>query len=147
LDHRWSKSRQDAYSSMCDLRTSVGENFDATNGKLAGIMISMYHTLEMRLKNSARDMLIGWRSVLTYSCKTSWEASRRVTALPPFSHTGVDYAEPFSIIPFVGCGQRARKHYISLFICLATKAIHLEIVEDYTAAGFLAAFDLWVDAI
>jgi hypothetical protein len=60
--------------------------------------------------------------------------------LPPFSHTGVDYAEPF--IPFVGCGQRARKHYISLFIWLATKAIHLEIVEDYTAAGFLAAFDL-----
>jgi len=48
----------------------------------------------------------------------------------PFSHTGVDYAGPFGILLFVG--QRARKHYIALFICLATKAIHLEIVEDYT---------------
>jgi len=29
-------------------------------------------------------------------------------------------------------------------MCLATKAIHLEVVEDYTTAGFLAAFRMFV---
>ncbi|KAH0944551.1 hypothetical protein HN011_000250, partial [Eciton burchellii] len=68
----------------------------------------------------------------------------RINPSPPFSHTGVDYAGPFGIIPFVGCGQRTRKHYVALFVCLATKTIHLEIVEDYTTAGFLAAFRRFV---
>jgi hypothetical protein len=68
----------------------------------------------------------------------------RVNPSSSFSHTGVDYAGPFGIIPFVGRGQRIRKHYIALFMCLATKAIHLEVVEDYTTAGFLAAFRRFV---
>jgi len=68
----------------------------------------------------------------------------RVNPSSPFSHTGVDYVRPFSILPFVERGQRARKQYIALFICLATKAIHLEIVEDYTTAGFLTAFRRFV---
>jgi len=58
--------------------------------------------------------------------------------------TGVDYAGPFRIIPFVGRGQRTRKHYVALLVCLAIKTIHLEIVEDYTTAGFLAAFRRFV---
>jgi len=68
----------------------------------------------------------------------------RVNPSPPFSHTGVDYAGPFGIIPFVGRGQRIRKHYVALFVCLATKAIHLEVAEDYSTAGFLAAFHRFV---
>lgn len=40
----------------------------------------------------------------------------------------------------VGCDQRSFKAYIAVFVCLATRAIHLELVGDYTAAGFLAAF-------
>jgi hypothetical protein len=68
----------------------------------------------------------------------------RVSPSSLFSYTGVDYAGPFGILPFVGRGQRARKHYIALFIYLATKAIHLEIMEDYTTAGFLTAFRRFV---
>jgi hypothetical protein len=64
----------------------------------------------------------------------------RVNPSPSFSHTSMDYAGPFGIIMFVGRGQRTGKHYIALFVCLATKAIHLESVEDYTTTGFLAAF-------
>ncbi|XP_029175540.1 uncharacterized protein LOC114944008 [Nylanderia fulva] len=66
--------------------------------------------------------------------------SPRVNPSSPFTHTGVDYAGPFFLTPFVSRGQKTRKHYIALFICLATKAIHIELVEDYSAAGFLAAF-------
>ena len=31
------------------------------------------------------------------------------------------------------------KAYVSLFICLATRAIHLELVSDLTASAFIAA--------
>lgn len=54
----------------------------------------------------------------------------RVTKFAPFSHTGVDYAGPFNVTSYVGCGQRSIKHYVALFICLCTKAIHLEGVDD-----------------
>ncbi|KAH0948054.1 hypothetical protein HN011_008560, partial [Eciton burchellii] len=59
---------------------------------------------------------------------------------PPFSHTGVDYVESFGIIPFLERSQRTRKHYVALFVCLATKTIHLESVEGYTTTDFLAVF-------
>ncbi|XP_018359986.1 PREDICTED: uncharacterized protein LOC108759170 [Trachymyrmex cornetzi] len=64
----------------------------------------------------------------------------RVNPSPPFDHTGVDYAGPFNVLPLVGRGQKTRKNYVALFICLATRAVHLELVEDYSADGFLAAF-------
>lgn len=70
--------------------------------------------------------------------------SPRVTPSPPFSHTGVDYAGPMDIIKGVGRGQRTTKHYVAVFVCLATRAIHLESVDDYTTKGFLAAFDRFV---
>lgn len=63
----------------------------------------------------------------------------RVTVSLPFTHTGIDYVGPIQVIPYVGRGQRARKYYIAVFVCMTTKAIHLEYVEDYTTAGFIAA--------
>ena len=38
-----------------------------------------------------------------------------------------------------GRGTKSYKGYISLFICLSTKAIHLEIVSDLTTESFIAA--------
>lgn len=70
--------------------------------------------------------------------------SPRVTPSAPFSHTGVDYAGPMEVIPTVGRGQRSRKYYVAIFICLTTKTIHLEYVDDYAAVGFLAAFRRFV---
>ncbi|XP_070170748.1 uncharacterized protein [Polyergus mexicanus] len=64
----------------------------------------------------------------------------RVTPSAPFSHTGVDYAGPMNIIPSVGRGQRSKKYYVAVFICLSTKAVHLEYVDDYATNGFLSAF-------
>lgn len=66
--------------------------------------------------------------------------SPRVTQHFPFTHTGVDFAGYFEVktsilrqAPYVKC-------YVSLFVCLTTKAIHLELVEDLTTQAFLAAF-------
>lgn len=64
----------------------------------------------------------------------------RVIPARPFIHSGVDYAGPFSILPIATRGQRSYKAYIALFVCLATKAIHLELVNEYSTNGFLAAF-------
>ncbi|XP_070166148.1 uncharacterized protein [Polyergus mexicanus] len=64
----------------------------------------------------------------------------RVKPSAPFSHTGVDYAGPMNIIPSVGRGQRSKKYYVAVFICLSTKAVHLEYVDDYASNGFLSAF-------
>lgn len=66
----------------------------------------------------------------------------RVNVSLPFTHTGVDYAGPISI-RLRRCPGRPviSKGYICLFVCLATKAIHLELVGDMSAATFLAALN------
>jgi hypothetical protein len=57
-----------------------------------------------------------------------------------FLHAGIDYAGPFRVLPVTGRGQKSRKVYIALFVCLSSRAIHLELVTDYSTTAFLAAF-------
>lgn len=64
----------------------------------------------------------------------------RVTPSPPFSHTGVDYAGPIMLRTTKGRGHKAYKGYIAIFVCFATKAVHLEAVSDMSTDAFLAAF-------
>ncbi|CAG4951544.1 unnamed protein product [Colias eurytheme] len=68
----------------------------------------------------------------------------RVTAHRPFLRSGVDYAGPISVRTAKGRGHHATKGYICLFICMATRAIHLEAVSDMTSETFLAAFKRFV---
>ena len=63
----------------------------------------------------------------------------RVTPARPFLHTGVDYAGPIWVRTSKGRGIRAHKAFIIVFVCLSTRAVHLEVVSDYTSEGFLAA--------
>lgn len=64
----------------------------------------------------------------------------RLKPTKPFKTSGVDFAGPIQIRFFPGRGSKSYKGYISLFICLVTRAIHLEAVSDLTAKGFIAAF-------
>lgn len=57
-----------------------------------------------------------------------------------FLHTGVDYAGPLYITPHRKRGVRSQKAYICLFVCLVTKAIHIELASDLSSATFLDAF-------
>ncbi|CAK1583461.1 unnamed protein product [Parnassius mnemosyne] len=68
----------------------------------------------------------------------------RVTPIRPFYQSGVDYAGPIQIRTSKGRGHRAYKGYICLFVCMATRAVHLEAVTDLTSQGFLAAFKRFV---
>ncbi|XP_058808605.1 uncharacterized protein LOC131674108 [Phymastichus coffea] len=68
----------------------------------------------------------------------------RVTPARPFSKCGVDYAGPFSMCRNKGRGAATLKGYVALFVCLCTKAVHLELVSDLTTASFLGAFTRFV---
>lgn len=61
-----------------------------------------------------------------------------------FSSSGVDYAGPINIRFSPGRGSKSYKGYICLFICMSTRAIHLEAVSDLTSQGFIAAFRRFV---
>lgn len=65
--------------------------------------------------------------------------SPRVTVSRLFTHCGVDYAGP--VILREGRRRNARNHkaYIAVFVCFATKAVHLELVSDLTTDAFIAA--------
>ncbi|XP_066585567.1 uncharacterized protein [Prorops nasuta] len=63
----------------------------------------------------------------------------RVNASIPFSHTGVDFCGPFYIKEKKFRNRNKIKNYVSAFICMSIKAVHLEIVTDLTSEGFIAA--------
>lgn len=67
----------------------------------------------------------------------------RVKANRAFLTTGVDFCGPF----FYSTEVRNRpptKCYIALFICFATKAVHLELVKDLTTASFIASLKRFI---
>ncbi|XP_011694053.1 PREDICTED: uncharacterized protein LOC105453629 [Wasmannia auropunctata] len=68
----------------------------------------------------------------------------RVSVAQPFHATGVDYGGPFLIKDRKGRGCKTNKCYICLFICFATRAIHLELVSDLTTECFISALRRFV---
>ncbi|GFW91888.1 integrase catalytic domain-containing protein [Trichonephila clavipes] len=65
--------------------------------------------------------------------------SERVTPRAPFLNSGVDFCGPFQI-KFKNQREGIfSKVYVAIFVCLATKAIHLEAVNDLTTEAFIAA--------
>lgn len=68
----------------------------------------------------------------------------RLTPKKPFLHTGIDYAGPINIRASKGRGHKSYKGYICVFICMTTKAVHLEAISDLTSMGFIAGFKRFV---
>ncbi|XP_070527750.1 uncharacterized protein [Cardiocondyla obscurior] len=58
----------------------------------------------------------------------------------PFTNSGLDYAGPFSLKTWKGRAARTYKSYIAIFVCMATSAVHIELVTDYSSSAFIAAF-------
>ncbi|XP_058816400.1 uncharacterized protein LOC131679681 [Topomyia yanbarensis] len=66
----------------------------------------------------------------------------RVTISRPFSRSGVDYFGPIYVRPVPR--RAAVKAYAAIFVCLCTKAIHLELVGDLSTDRFLQALRRFV---
>ena len=60
----------------------------------------------------------------------------RVTAdQPAFTNVGMDFAGPFTIGN--GRGQARSESHVCIFVCLATKAIHLELTKEMKTEDFI----------
>lgn len=70
--------------------------------------------------------------------------SQRLTPARAFLKTGVDYAGPINLKTSEIRNSKIVKGYIAVFVCLVTRAIHLEIVSDLTTEAFIAAFRRFV---
>ncbi|XP_043661648.1 uncharacterized protein LOC122625622 [Drosophila teissieri] len=68
----------------------------------------------------------------------------RVQASRCFQHTGLDYAEPIAIKESKGRTPRIGKAWFSIFVCLTTKALHIEVVSELTTQAFIAAFQRFI---
>lgn len=63
----------------------------------------------------------------------------RVSQVKAFVHTAVDYMGPFYVTHVRRRGIKSQKAYVCVFTCLATKAVHLELVSDLSSDLFLGA--------
>ncbi|XP_066583786.1 uncharacterized protein [Prorops nasuta] len=68
----------------------------------------------------------------------------RVNQARPFKNTGIDYCGPLFIKERKFRNRGRIKVYICVFICMTTRAIHLEVVSDMTTVGFLGALSRFI---
>ncbi|XP_025191141.1 uncharacterized protein LOC112591512 [Melanaphis sacchari] len=64
---------------------------------------------------------------------------QRIEPSRPFSVCGIDFAGPFMIKGSLRRNAPITKGYLCVFVCFATKAIHLEFVCDLSTQAFLNA--------
>ena len=67
--------------------------------------------------------------------------SERVEPNYVFLHTGIDFAGPFIIRKGHTRRPVGIKAHLAVFVCLCTKAVHLELTSDQTKEALLAAVD------
>ena len=63
----------------------------------------------------------------------------RVNPAQPFLNTGLDYAGPIQLKRGNPRKPTCIKGYLAIFVCLATKAVHIEVVSDQTTSALLSA--------
>ncbi|XP_053691525.1 uncharacterized protein LOC128740041 [Sabethes cyaneus] len=97
----------------------------------------------LRLRNLARYVV--HHCVTCFRCKPSASEqlmadlpSVRVSPVLPFLNSGVDFCGPFHLRP-PHRKAATQKCYAAVFVCMSTKAVHLELVSSLSAESFLAA--------
>lgn len=66
--------------------------------------------------------------------------SDRIQPYRAFKRSGVDYAGPFMVKARNGRCNIMEKKYVAVFVCMVTKAVHLELAESLSAEDFVEAF-------
>ena len=67
--------------------------------------------------------------------------AERTSPSPPFSVVGMDFAGPFQLKRGHTRKPVVVKAYVCLFICMATKAVHLELCDSLSTQDFMTV--LW----
>lgn len=68
----------------------------------------------------------------------------RVTQQKCFAKSGVDFMGPINLTMAKVRGAKTLKAYVCLFVCLISKAIHVELVSDLSTEMFLAALKRFI---
>jgi hypothetical protein len=129
--------------------------------KLTKLIFSHYHKRDLHigpqgLLNAVRQDFwpLGGRNLarkVVHDCVICFKANpicstqimgnlppERVRPSPPFSNVGVDFCGPFNIQYKNQRKGILQKMYVCIFVCMATKAVHFEIVSDMTTESFIA---------
>ncbi|XP_055611269.1 uncharacterized protein LOC129757912 [Uranotaenia lowii] len=68
----------------------------------------------------------------------------RVMATRAFSHVGVDFTGPLLLRAACVRGVKTTKGYIAVFVCMSTKAVHLEAASDLSTNTFISALKRFI---
>jgi hypothetical protein len=109
------------------LLASLRLRFRITNGRSVVRQVIRKCVTCFKTKAKATSQLMGQLPV------------SRVTPSRPFSHCGVDYGGPLQVKYGNPRSRTQKKCYIALFVCMATKAVHIDLVSDLTTEAFIAA--------
>ena len=69
----------------------------------------------------------------------------RISPARPFDYTGVDFAGPFDVKRGHTRKPVLVKAYACLFVCMSTKAVHIDCTEDLSTASFMLCFERFIN--
>ncbi|ODM87493.1 Transposon Tf2-9 polyprotein [Orchesella cincta] len=70
--------------------------------------------------------------------------TQRVNTSRPFESSGVDFAGPFYIRLMKGRCNKTFKAYMCIFVCMSTRAVHLEPVSELSTEAFIATLKRFI---
>lgn len=68
----------------------------------------------------------------------------RVNKSRAFLYTGVDYAGPVDIVEQYKRKTNKRKCWIAIFVCMTTRAVHIDVVTDCSSAAFISCYERFI---
>ncbi|XP_043271223.1 uncharacterized protein [Venturia canescens] len=116
------------HASQLLLLSTIREKYWPINGR--SIARQVCHACIWCSRHKPRETIQIMGALPNERVKPSW----------PFTFTGVDFAGPITTLVNKGRGRKTNKSYVALFVCFATKAIHLEATSELSTAAFLATF-------
>ncbi|XP_075167628.1 uncharacterized protein LOC142239732 [Haematobia irritans] len=103
----------------------------------------------VRLKSSIRQCIRNCHTCAIYKHRIRTQImsslpTERCTFSLPFTYTGVDFAGPFDLKTSRLRNAKLHKGYAAIFVCMSTRAVHLEVCSELTSEAFLSTFTRFV---
>ena len=114
---------------------------------LLGILSQQYYVIGARqlTRSITRDCVTCRKSqAKTANQLMSDLPAARVSPAPPFTSVGIDFAGPLTLKKGHTRKPIYVKSYLCVFVCFATKAVHLELAADLSSEAFIAVLTRFV---